>query len=58
MRYHAAFEKNAFQYFLFNEIQLVSEKMAHVRYAKTSSKMTQFCQKLRIFLFFHGKTTW
>ena len=49
MRYHAAFEKNAFQYFLFNEIQLVQAKLTHLRDAKTSAKMTQSCQKLGIF---------
>ena len=58
MRYHAAFEKNAFQYFLFNEIQLVQAKLTHLRDAKTSAKMTQSCQKLGIFLVFHGITTW
>ena len=58
MWYHAAFEKNAFQYLLFNEIQLVKAKSAHLRDAKTWAKMTQCCQKLGIFLVFHGKITW
>ena len=53
MRYHAAFEKNAFQYLLFN----AQAKLTHLSDAKTLAEMTQCCQKLRIFLVFHGRIT-